>query len=354
MIKVSVIVPVYKVPLEYLREYFDSLLAQTMQDCEFIVVSDGAPEAECSICDEYVAKDLRFKFFRLDHAGVSAARNFGIKIAQGKYISFVDADDWIDPTCLNQLYKKASCWNSDIISTNYALSNENGSDIEFAQWNSDDVLNIEDEVKTAVLREFILLQKKSIPRGPCGKLYKKEFLLKSQIRFPHNLKIGEDLLFNLRAFSKADIISYTKETCYFYRSNAQSATRSFRPNYFAEAKKTIIEIKNNYSNCYSSQLGALTLTCFYKSWSLCYMHPQNKLHFVTRMHQLVKIVESNQFQELIHPINTRNLPFIVKIELFLFKRKITFPIWIHGLKHLFEKTITDFIKRKKLTLGTSI
>ena len=69
-IKVSVIIPVYKVPLEYLRTCLDSLVAQTMHECEFIVVSDGAPEAECSICEEYVARDCRFKFFSASVNGV--------------------------------------------------------------------------------------------------------------------------------------------------------------------------------------------------------------------------------------------------------------------------------------------
>ena len=82
MIKVSVIVPVYKVPLKYLRACLDSLTAQTLQECEFIVVSDGAPEAECAICAEYAGKDSRLKFFRREHAGVSATRNYGIEKAQ--------------------------------------------------------------------------------------------------------------------------------------------------------------------------------------------------------------------------------------------------------------------------------
>lgn len=336
MIKVSVIVPVYKVPLIYLRECFESLRAQTMIESEFIIVSDGAPEEECSICNEYPSLDSRFKFFRRDHAGVSAARNFGIEVAQGKYISFVDADDWIDPSCLDQLYKKASYWNSDIISTNYALSNENGSDIEFTQWNNDDVLNIEDEVKTAVLREFILLQKKSIPGAPCGKLYKKEFLLESQTRFPLNLKIGEDLLFNLRAFSKADITSYTKETCYFYRSNALSATRRFRPDYFDSIQQMIEEINTQFPHIYDNQLSRLTLIYFYLSWKQCYMHPLNQSNYRTRMNQLVKIINSDFFQHFCSLCDYKGMPLINKIELFLFKKRISFFIWIHGAKAVFS------------------
>ena len=102
-IKVSVVVPVYKVPLEYLRVCLDSLAAQTLQECEFIVVSDGAPEAECSICEEYANKDSRFKYFRREHAGVSVTRNFGIEQAQGEYISFVDSDDYVKQNYLSFL-----------------------------------------------------------------------------------------------------------------------------------------------------------------------------------------------------------------------------------------------------------
>ena len=107
MIKISIIIPVYKVPSDYLRSCLDSLVAQSMQGCEFIVVSDGAAEAECTICEEYTQKDIRFKFFRREHNGVSAARNYGIEHARGEYITFVDADDWIDPETCDLIYKYA-------------------------------------------------------------------------------------------------------------------------------------------------------------------------------------------------------------------------------------------------------
>ena len=111
----SIIIPVYKVPLEYLRACFDSLVAQTMQESEFIIVSDGAPEAECSVCEEFTKKDSRFKFYKCNHAGVSAARNFGINQVQGEYITFVDSDDKITPNFCSSIYNKAYKWDSDIL-----------------------------------------------------------------------------------------------------------------------------------------------------------------------------------------------------------------------------------------------
>ena len=124
-IKVSVIVPVYNV-LEYLRTCLDSLVAQTMCECEFIVVSDGASEAECSICEEYVAKDSRFKFFRRNHGGLAAVKNFGMTQAQGEYISFVDSDDWIAPDILKDAYELSRKTNSDVTFWNYSVVTPKG------------------------------------------------------------------------------------------------------------------------------------------------------------------------------------------------------------------------------------
>ena len=107
MINVSVIIPVYKVPLEYLRACFDSLVAQTMQESEFIVVSDGAPEAETFVCEEYVAKDSRFKLFKCVHAGVSAARNYGMEAASGEYVAFVDSDDAVVKNFCEIIYESS-------------------------------------------------------------------------------------------------------------------------------------------------------------------------------------------------------------------------------------------------------
>ena len=124
-INISVIIPVFTVPLEYMRACFDSLKNQTMQECEFVVVSDGAPEEESSICEEYVNKDARFKFFRREHAGVSAARNFGIEHAQGEYIVFVDSDDKTTKDFCSAIYSSAKKWNSDILLFEQNLENRN-------------------------------------------------------------------------------------------------------------------------------------------------------------------------------------------------------------------------------------
>ena len=104
--KVSVIVPVYNVE-KYLRRCLDSIVNQTYRDLEIILVDDGSPDNSGAICDEYAGKDDRIQVIHQNNRGLSAARNTGLDVATGAYISFVDSDDWLQDAFVEKLYKKA-------------------------------------------------------------------------------------------------------------------------------------------------------------------------------------------------------------------------------------------------------
>ena len=103
--KISVIVPVYKAEA-YLHRCVDSLLAQTFQDFEVLLVDDGSPDRSGEICDEYARKDSRVRVFHKENGGVSSARQYGMDHAQGEYTIHADPDDWVEPTMLEELYRK--------------------------------------------------------------------------------------------------------------------------------------------------------------------------------------------------------------------------------------------------------
>ena len=332
MVKVSVIIPVYAVPQKYLRACFDSLAAQTLQESEFIVVSDGAPEVECSICEEYVTTDKRFKFFKREHAGVSVARNYGISQSQGKYVSFVDADDWIERDTLDLLYQNAEAWDSEIINTNYITYKNNLP--QRILWSNLSKERLDEEDKASILNEFISLKDNSIPRGVCAKLYKRSFLNEIQARFNENIKIQEDTLFNQICFSKARNISYLNKLLYHYQENSDSATRRYRKDYLEMHIQAMIEIEKISNFQQKTLIGREMVRLFYLSWDYSYMNPKNTDNFFTRMGDLSKMIRSNDFQFLISNVVLMGLPFLVRFELFLFKKKIVFPIWLHGLKKL--------------------
>jgi len=110
---ISVIVPVYKVE-QYLRQCIESILNQTYQDLEILLIDDGSPDRCGIICEEYAKKDPRIKVFHTENHGLSAARNVGLQIAKGEYIGFVDSDDWIEPDMYEILLRRLEETDTDI------------------------------------------------------------------------------------------------------------------------------------------------------------------------------------------------------------------------------------------------
>ena len=211
MIKISVIVPVYKVPLEYLRACLDSLVVQTMQECEFIVVSDGAPEAENSTCEEYATKDFRFKFFKKEHAGVSAARNYGINQAQGEYITFLDCDDWFAENALQKF--------NDLMEINQA---EIGIANTQKIWNSgkkQTLFDFYNHIEKALL--------KRIPNvGVCGFVLRNDIIKEHHVSFLEGLKLSEDRVFFSEYYLYCKKIAFISDIVYFYRQHSTSVCKT--------------------------------------------------------------------------------------------------------------------------------
>jgi glycosyltransferase involved in cell wall biosynthesis len=244
MIKVSVIVPVYKVPLEYLRVCLDSLVAQTMQECEFIIVSDGAPEAECLVCEEYAAKDSRFKFFKREHAGVSAARNYGISHVQGEYISFVDSDDWIASTMLEEIFFFAKKNPSDIVTMDFFVS-QNGKDILRKQ--KPKLLCAESMLRQILIGELF--------GGMQMRIIKKSFYDKYPIKFSEKIGYCEDVFFWVAFLQQQPRITYLNKAFYYYnQDNTASITRNYTLNKYEERKRFIQLLKENLPDSFKKEI----------------------------------------------------------------------------------------------------
>ncbi|SMG22659.1 glycosyltransferase [Fibrobacter sp. UWB13] len=336
MIKISVIVPIYKVPLEYLRNCFDSLIVQTMQECEFILVSDGAPEAECSICETYSLKDSRFIFFNREHAGVSATRNFGIEQAQGEYITFVDSDDWIEKETYSLAYNYAKENDSDIVLWDQChffeknkicgkYQNESIKKMTYAQKNT----LIEDSIFTKSIDQS------SAAMVTC-KLFRKSLINNHNIRYNSDLIISEDRLFNITSYTHSNNISYFNSALYHYRIHPNSLAHKYTPKAFEEYIAFIEhfpqEIKDNYLRSISSEI----IRCFFLSWNNCYMHRKNLSPFKERMREIIENTKTSQFRQAICYYDTNNFSKIIQLELFLIKHNIYLLIYLHGIKSLLK------------------
>jgi glycosyltransferase involved in cell wall biosynthesis len=336
MLNISIIVPVYKVPLEYLRVCLDSLVAQTMQECEFIIVSDGAPEAECSICEEYAAKDSRFKFFKREHAGVSAARNFGIDQAQGEYITFVDADDWIESETCEITYNFAKDNKSEMVLFDYIPIGN--SPYKQSNYSDKSICEISPNAINDILKETINLTNDKYVGAVSTmcKLVKRDLFILKDIQFPKGVSIAEDRIVSYLLFKIASRVSYLNRSFYIYNINQTSASNKFVSNIFPKSIKYLYIIKELDKD--NSQIIAnAAINVYLASWEKCYLNRYNPDSLLKRIIDVFSIVHSNDFQKLIRDANIKEYPQIIKQEVWLLKRKIAFPFLFHLIKFLLSK-----------------
>ena len=215
MILISVIVPVYNVD-NYLRKCIDSLIVQTLKDIEIILVNDGSTDESIDICEEYKLKDNRIKVIHKENGGLSDARNKGIDIAKGKYISFVDSDDWINPQMLEKLYILASKYEADIVQGDYIKAYDediivNNMSENIIKYNAEQIL---DELYSGNYTKNIVVW---------NKIYKRELF--NDIRFPKG-KLHEDEFTTYKILHKANLIIDSNIPIYYYRQREGSIMNS--------------------------------------------------------------------------------------------------------------------------------
>lgn len=339
MLKVSVIVPVYRVSQEYLRVCLDSLVAQTMKESEFILVSDGAPETECSICEEYAKKDSRFKFFKRDHAGVSATRNYGIDQARGEYITFVDCDDWIDSASCQVVYDFAKKNDSDIVLWEACLC-INGVLTPFF-FRNDSTRIISTEEKESLIKNIIHTTSTkycSASMVAC-KLFNRNFIMQSKIYYPENLSISEDRVFNINAFLQTEKVSYLHEIFYYYRIHEKSASHRFIPDAFLKYTDFILLLDKKTHDRYLESVNNEIIRSFFLSWNAFYFHKECKLSILDAILEIKSIVKKDSFKKVIKESSVGSMPSVIRIELFFIVHDIYFLIYLHGMKAFFKKMI---------------
>lgn len=217
---ISVIVPVYKVEA-YLPACVDSILAQTFRDFELILVDDGSPDACGEMCDQYARQDVRIRVIHQENGGLSAARNAGMDIAQGEYITFVDGDDVISEDCLQSLCEVAAKTKADIVvGSPLEFATEDGEPWERKRKAAEAAYRVESP-KAACMGLY--QGKPGLPINAWGKLYRKAML--ENLRFPVG-RIHEDQAFVPIAMYTASRIAVMDKAIYGYRCNEEGITHS--------------------------------------------------------------------------------------------------------------------------------
>lgn len=224
--EISVIIPCYNVE-KYLKKCIDSILNQTIQDIELIIVNDGSPDSSGQIADQMAKEDGRISVIHKENGGLSSARNAGIEVAKGEYISFIDSDDWIEPTFLEDMLRIATSIDAEIAVC--------GITTEFLKEGRVVVHKVDTPIVNSSSSDFgklfWSLHESNLSNFAWNKLYKRSFIIENNLRFELDGMPAEDLFFNLQAFKLAKAIAVVDNAAYHYiRQEEMTILSSYQRN----------------------------------------------------------------------------------------------------------------------------
>lgn len=249
---ISVIVPVYNVE-KYVGKCIESILQQTYTDFELILVNDGSTDKSGEICSKYSKIDKRIKLINQANGGLSSARNVGIDVCAGDYITFIDSDDYISKCMLQELYECLSDAVADIAMCSFKRVKENDVVTEKIESINPELIDSKEcfrRIYTAKADEFTVAW---------GKLYKKELF--KGLRYPEG-KIHEDEFVTYKLFAQAEKIVYLDVALYYYLIREQSIMHA------AFSRKSLVRLEayseriNYFENIGESKLAAMAAQRF--------------------------------------------------------------------------------------------
>ena len=221
--KVSVIVPVYNVE-QYLEQCLDSLNAQTLPEMEFILIDDGSTDRSGELAEQFAAAHPRFRVIHQENKGYAGARNAAIPLAKGKYIGFVDSDDYVEPEMFQKLYEAAEQENADI----------SGCSFSYYYQNDDQIVPYRNFMFSRVLKKnqgkFFGGAETSIFDNAVtwNRIYSRKMIETYGIRFAENMKMAEDVPFFWCSYLTANKITLSEECLYYYRNQRAGQQTSFK------------------------------------------------------------------------------------------------------------------------------
>ena len=250
MYKYSIIIPYYNTKKSLFNTCLNSVLRQEYTDFEVIIIDDGSDLKYYEYLETFIGKDERIRIIHKNNEGVSAARNYGVKLSKGEYIAFVDSDDLVVERFLKEADKIIDEYDPDIVIGGVCMFND-VNEINIDNSNPIDVQALQGENIRALRGSMVSLQKTSyyprgyISRGPVSRIIKKE--LAEKVQFNAEVTIGEDIIWNLDVLNACNKICVARRTWYYYYNNSESAVNKFNPKIIEllEKELSVIQSKLN-------------------------------------------------------------------------------------------------------------
>ncbi len=321
---ITIIIPIYNVE-KYLRECLDSVINQTYKKLQIILIDDGSNDNSGKICDEYKEKDNRIEVMHKANGGVSSARNAGLKIAKGDYITFVDGDDYLDKDYCEKLLRKLK---------------ENDVECVICGYNRLYEKNLEVVTKGENLRitnkEFLdnILNVQGGAGIACAKLWKKNAVI--NIKFNEEIKIAEDSLFGIQAAKNVNNVYILNEALYNYRFNKNSAVRRYNKDFANICLKSMKAAKEYIEKEYANDESVIKKFNNYIAYHIllisvnyCF-NKENSLNWIEQIRSLKEVVSIPEYKEGVKKSNYEGLSLTRKITLFTIKHKLYFITMLIG------------------------
>ena len=301
MTKISVIVPIYNVE-NYLSMLMDSLISQTLKEFEVILVDDGSPDNSGAICDDYANKDNRIKVIHKKNGGVSAARNDGLKEAQGEYVIFCDSDDWLPLDALELLWNKAVNSGADIVIGDvYQYKNGVSRQARFYKEDfvSDDELFIHKMIQADIYKTYCPLPPEEGPAfgygGPWNKLVRRKLLSDNDIKFDVRVKgIYDDILYTANILANAKKVAYIDKPVYYYRLISTSITRTYKANAL-EINEAIFKSWQEFINLFIEAYYANVIRRFTETLPIYFFSSNNPKSIFSTIKELSWVIKSEPY-----------------------------------------------------------
>ena len=299
-VKVSVIIPVYNAE-KYLDDCISSLINQTLNECEFIFIDDGSKDNSIKIIQRYLKIDTRIKLIHQENQGVSAARNKGLDYSNGKFVCFVDADDYINKFLLEKIYDIAIDNDLDMVIYNY------NSELDGHKVKSKIDLPVNKKLDRLYIENNILVKfiKDDELNSVWNKLYKNILIKEGNINFPNCMAIGEDRIFNINYLSRINNLMYIDYIGYYYREVKDSATRNILKHDYFKYEVDIFnsDVLNNVLNLDFMQINKLKVKRLIDkviSYVYLYLKPNKTISFKYRYRYIRAMVNNPQVRDSIN------------------------------------------------------
>ncbi|MGG4040961.1 glycosyltransferase [Bacillus smithii] len=344
---VSIIVPLYNAE-KVMKKCIESILSQSLYQIEVILIDDGSTDNTRKIAEEYKKKDKRIKVIHQNNKGVSSARNVGLENANGDFIGFVDADDWIDKDMYLEMYNSAIKSNADITMCGYYSENKYYGTKQLIETPLNNGVYEKDDIISNIIIPMIGTVEKSkiawnyrVMGSVWRNIFRKDLLTNNKIVFNKEISYCEDLLFCIESMSKCNRLAIVNKPFYHYQTFQYSLSRSYRKNMLDDLITVDEIIKDSLEYDIDQKIFKYRTIVIARKAIINECVQDNPATLYRKLENIDKILNNKKVRKAYSDINLKGFRHKDKIIYACIKYKLKLPLLIYY-------TLRQKIKNKRM------